>query len=292
MSTLIENTQKIINAKAAISGAIEAKGVTVGDISISGYADKIALIPTGGPQQTKFYLPLNNSFTPSGQFEPIKIGGKQNNPMDDMYSEDWGGNFEADQNFGYVLNFPDQSSTMEEYDGEYYPGPDTRNYWVEIPYIIEKLLLKEAWTIECWFKPGNKWDIYSQGQIIGCQRYGGTLFRLSCTLNNTPAAIVSCDINNTSIAQSSAMPLNTWMHLAVVRSNNIVVFYVNGFNMGSKTVSQLDLSNISSPYLNDHLFLGFSNFSDYRIFKIAGIRLCDSAKYIQNFTPTPGPYIN
>lgn len=291
MSTLIQNVQKIVDAKTAISGAIEAKGVTVGNVSISNYASKIAQIPTG-TSESKFYLPLNNSFTPSGQFEPIKINGKQNNPMDDMYSEDWGGNFESDQYFTYVLNFPDQSSTMEEYDGEWYPGPDTRNYWVEIPYIIEKLLVKEAWTIECWFKPGNKWGTSTQGQIIGCQRYGGQLFRISCTLNSTPAAVLTCDVNNVNVGQSSPMGLNSWVHLAVVRHQIHIRFYVNGFNMGEKLVSQFNLDSIQDYLKNDYLFSGFSTFSDYRIFKLAGIRFCDSAKYTQNFSPTPGPYSN
>lgn len=48
MATIAENLQTIIDSKAAIKAAIEAKGVAVGDAPLAQYASKIGEIQTGG----------------------------------------------------------------------------------------------------------------------------------------------------------------------------------------------------------------------------------------------------
>ena len=48
MATIAENLQTIIDSKAAIKAAIEAKGVAVGDAALTQYASKIEEIQTGG----------------------------------------------------------------------------------------------------------------------------------------------------------------------------------------------------------------------------------------------------
>ncbi len=291
MGTIFEKLEYTLSAKNAISGAIENKGVEVGNTPLSGYADLIDQIETGGgggDSSSVFYLSLNNNFIPSGQFEAIQMTPMYSYAMEDMEKGSWGGNFESDQNFGYVLSFPDQSSTFEEWDGELYPGYDTRNYWLEIPYRIESLLVKEEWTIECWFKAGDKWDTYSQGMIFGTQKYGGGLFSFGYNRENGNVSLSITSVNFT----VGHIDAGTWNHLAAVRSNDSVVFYVNGSAVSSKLTSQLNIDSIGSAYLNDNLFSGFTTFSDYRIFQIAGIRLSDTARYTQGFSPTPGPYRN
>lgn len=54
MATIAEQLTKLNDSKQAIKGAIEAKGVTVGDAPLSEYAGKIAAIEGGGGGGTQF----------------------------------------------------------------------------------------------------------------------------------------------------------------------------------------------------------------------------------------------
>ena len=51
---LKNNIERILADKNSIKAAIEAKGVTVGDITLDGYADKIASISSGSSVDDKF----------------------------------------------------------------------------------------------------------------------------------------------------------------------------------------------------------------------------------------------
>lgn len=54
MGTTAQKLQKIIDSKTAIKTAIEEKGQIVGDIPLSGYADKIRAISGGSIDMQTF----------------------------------------------------------------------------------------------------------------------------------------------------------------------------------------------------------------------------------------------
>lgn len=60
MSTISEKLVQLNDSKQAIKGAIEAKGVTVGDAPLSDYAGKITQIEGGGGESSRFGLTLDN----------------------------------------------------------------------------------------------------------------------------------------------------------------------------------------------------------------------------------------
>ena len=73
---------RLQTAKADLKTAIEAKGVTVGDITIDGYAAKVAEIPTGGGKAHTFQLPyISGTYTYTGASQTAQIVGYYSNFM-------------------------------------------------------------------------------------------------------------------------------------------------------------------------------------------------------------------
>lgn len=69
MSIATEIT-RITNAKAAIKAALEAKGISVGDTLIDGYAQSIEMIPTGPPYEGQTTINENGTVTCAGMLMP------------------------------------------------------------------------------------------------------------------------------------------------------------------------------------------------------------------------------
>ena len=64
--SIASETQRITNAKAAIKAAVEAKGISVGDTKIDGYAQCIEMIPTGPTYEGQTTINENGTVSCAG----------------------------------------------------------------------------------------------------------------------------------------------------------------------------------------------------------------------------------
>jgi hypothetical protein len=136
-------------------------------------------------------------------------------------------------------------------------------------------------TIEMWAY------VTSTASFSGfCGTYANTAGTTGWWLGNTNTGLLRFEIGNgaaasMTISSASAIPTNTWIHVAVVRSGTAVNLYLNGTSVTSGTssanLSQTVLvvgriyNNLDSSYMTGYL-------DDLRITKGA-------ARYIGNFTP-------
>jgi len=104
------------------------------------------------------------------------------------------------------------------------------------------------------------------------------------------------------VSSSAVVPLNNWVHQAVVRSGNTITFYINGTGSGGGTrnVAQnphycneahLFGDNLSIPYFTDEgnsPYEGFiENTCDGYFIQL---RMSNYARYTSNFTPPTGSF--
>jgi hypothetical protein len=140
-------------------------------------------------------------------------------------------------------------------------------------------------TIEVWLYLTSYNGTF--GTILDWRQSGGTptnrpLFGITST--GTPQFFQSADLGAL-ISGSSAVPLNAWSHLAVVRNgtgSNNVTMYLNGASIGSNTGTNtllIDTLRINDPQGS---FVQSGYFSSLRIVK-------GSAEYTGNFSPPTAP---
>jgi len=89
---------------------------------------------------------------------------------------------------------------------------------------------------------------------------------------------------NTFVYSTGTVTLNTWTHIAVVRSGTTLTFFINGAASGTATVSN-DLGSTWAARIGSNYTAGFDYFgylSNYRIVK-------GTALYTANFTPSTTP---
>jgi hypothetical protein len=125
---------------------------------------------------------------------------------------------------------------------------------------------------------------------------GGDFLLVSCrnpsgsgrwALNIQSSRNFSLLIDGSNYANSSAVPLNEWMHLAVTRQGNTVRSFVNGTLSTTVSTFTGSISDTTSPLRigNEPTFSGFAPIyiDDVRVTK--GL-----ARYTANFTPPTGPF--
>lgn len=82
----------------------------------------------------------------------------------------------------------------------------------------------------------------------------------------------------------SAVAINTWHHVAFVRSSNIVSCYVNGVSVGTPTSLTGTIGNTSGFYVG----AGSNSLNTYQGY-LSNLRIVNSAVYTSNFTPPTSP---
>ena len=83
---------------------------------------------------------------------------------------------------------------------------------------------------------------------------------------------------------SATVPLNTWTHIAFVRSSGSVTTYLNGQSVNTTTISA---SISGSPYVGAERYSGSS--TNYMYGYISNMRVTTNAVYTANFTPSTTP---
>lgn len=104
-------------------------------------------------------------------------------------------------------------------------------------------------TISAWIKTGisNAYqDIFCQQNVVSGSNYSASEFRLTNTgkLNYTETQYPSG--LGDGLISASNVPLNSWVHVAVVLNVNSCKLYVNGKNTDSKTLASR--INVFTPY--------------------------------------------
>jgi hypothetical protein len=141
-------------------------------------------------------------------------------------------------------------------------------------------------TIEMWFRAGNETGMLfgntatnvspSAGQFISY--YSPSPQRLEIYFNGQSAMVTN-----------TAMAIDTWHHIALVRSGSTVRSYVNGTQQtDTKTVTG-DIGTATYPtwYLG-----GLTNDADCMLGYMDEIRFSNSARYTTTFTPSTTPFVN
>ncbi|WP_431096578.1 LamG-like jellyroll fold domain-containing protein [Polaromonas aquatica] len=141
-------------------------------------------------------------------------------------------------------------------------------------------------TIETWVYQTNRntGTYWAYQQLVGQYQVAtnsNDSFVLLAADGYPRAAFWSGNAVTAEINAANPLPLNTWVHLATVRSGNLVTLYVNGVGTGSVALTtSLDVSSRKFTVGADSAGeIGFSGYlSDLRITK--GV-----ARYAANFTP-------
>lgn len=141
-------------------------------------------------------------------------------------------------------------------------------------------------TIEYWMYPTASNDARMIGNANGSWASGYWHIHFQSASNT----VLFASFGNTNLTNSTAISLNTWNHIAVCRSGNTAVLYVNGVGGTSLNMTwQLDagttnLLNIGwNGVTSDPKFTG--NIDEVRVLK--GVAL-----YTSNFTPATSAFTN
>ena len=135
---------------------------------------------------------------------------------------------------------------------------------------------KKPFTFECWVYMTNT---VGGGGILSARDtpvYTNIVVKASFTL------IGNAYLNNWS-SISATLPLNQWVHVALVLDGTNIKEYINGVQTGSS------LAHPSWPSSNNFLLIGH-DFDGGITGYINDLRISDSAVYTANFTPPTSPF--
>lgn len=152
-------------------------------------------------------------------------------------------------------------------------------------------------TIECWFYTStvavNKKIFDFRGVS---STYGGTgnialASTLLIDLNSTVIRVFVDGSNR--VSSSPTISVNTWYHLAVVRSGNVFSFYVNGSSIGSYTQSSL-VNYDTAMALGQPIGISGDGgtYQSSWFGYLDEVRFSKTARYTSNFTAPTAPFTN
>jgi hypothetical protein len=130
-------------------------------------------------------------------------------------------------------------------------------------------------TVELWVNIVSSTSTYNE--LLDWRKSGNSN---GIALIYTSSALqVFNAITGTYIITAPTASLNTWYHVAIVRSGSTITFYINGTSVGTATLS----SDLTSDQVNIGRYFGGS---DYYNGYIDDLRITKGvARYVGNFTP-------
>jgi hypothetical protein len=191
-------------------------------------------------------------------------------------------NFNADastNNFNVTINGDARSDTFTPYQAGYYSNYFASGSYIRALASSNLALGSGAWTCESWVFPtsftttaGPLWDFRNAGGYV------------------TTAPLIHFNTTGTvqyqsTLTSTTAVSLNTWSHIAIVRNGTTVTIYINGVASGTVTDS--------TTMTNTYCCIGAVNdapASYYLTAYVSNARLVvGTAVYTANFTPTTSP---
>jgi hypothetical protein len=163
--------------------------------------------------------------------------------------------------------------------GDYLTLPDS-NIWA----------VSGDFTIEAWLYPTS---LPNESCIFAVWQ-GGTISNTSLNFNVQTNGRLSFTgaVNNTQYTvtgTTTTIIVNTWSHVAVVRSGTTVSLYVNGVADASTVTMAGTVNNLSPGPSIGSLNSGGAGFTSPLNGTISNLRLVTSAVYTANFTPSTTP---
>lgn len=155
------------------------------------------------------------------------------------------------------------------------------NSRVVVPFNENLLLTKgKDMTVDFWLKRGRSDDfvISLYGNQDASSNPRGIQFAIS---NNNLAFYSDYDVNGSWI--SANIPLNTWVHIALVYMNNVFYVYKNGIRIGT-------INKAPSTYQGNFLIGQARDFSYSLNGAIDEYRISNIARWTSDFTPPTKPY--
>jgi hypothetical protein len=142
-----------------------------------------------------------------------------------------------------------------------------------------RLNLTGDFTVEGWFYPTNVTGAHALW-TFGQASAGRYTVQLSGT------SVLSNLYGDGSTTYTSTVPINTWTHVAMVRSGTTVKIYINGTASATTDTQSGTIGN--GGYLN----IGADD-SGHTVFagKITSFRVTNTAVYASNFTSSPNPLL-
>lgn len=132
-------------------------------------------------------------------------------------------------------------------------------------------------TVECWFNITSS-SANNRAIIASASSSTTAGWEIYSSSSNT----ISFYSNNANVITSSAVSLNTWYHVAAVRSGTTLTLYLNGVSVGTASFSS-NLTNTTFYVSNDQFS---QNINAY----ISNVRhVVGTAVYTSNFTPSIVP---
>ncbi len=143
------------------------------------------------------------------------------------------------------------------------------------------------YTIEAWVNPS---DLTAERPIVtkafnGSANFGDMDWNLSCVSGQVRFRAYTTT-SYFQVLSSTTLPLNTWTHIAVVRSNNVITIYINGTSTATSSIGS------SNNWSGNTLMIGGLNAGGFFYWKgyISNVRLVNgTAVYTSNFTVPTSP---
>jgi len=141
---------------------------------------------------------------------------------------------------------------------------------------------EDNFTLECWFYKTS--GLTSNGTLVNIAPIGDPRWAFF-TRSNSKVALYNQVTNLTFLEGSTLISLNTWYHVAYVKTGNTWKIYLNGILDGTatNTVSlRGGLCQIGAFGTGSDKFPGY----------IDELRISNTARYTANFTPSTTPFQN
>jgi len=159
----------------------------------------------------------------------------------------------------------------------------TGDYLVR-PYSQNIDLNKGDFTIEAWVYPTGTKAFSTIASMWGAAGFNSWIFNVN---NGTLGFAWRTENPSSNFLEAGSVSLNTWSHVAAVRSGNTFTIYLNGVSQDSGTSS--DNSETTQLTIGAYENGAAGNFQGF----IDDLRITKGvARYTANFTPPGGPFLN
>ncbi len=143
------------------------------------------------------------------------------------------------------------------------------------------------YTIEAWVNPS---DLSVERPIAslafnGAVNNGDCEWALSCVSSQVRFRAYTTT-SQYQVISTNTIPLNTWTHIAVVRSSNVITLYINGTSAATSSIGT------SNTWPGNTFMIGGFNFAGFKYWNgfISNLRVVKgTAVYTANFTPSTSP---